>query len=86
MIAATGRQPRPRSSTTIAINYVEHNGNPFSPQNLGSIPTGTVIEIQVVRAPTPWPPPRRLMHQSWSLTATAMRPNSGARRGGEPAD
>lgn len=29
---------------------MEHNGNPFSPQNLGSIPTGTVIEIQVVRA------------------------------------
>ena len=34
----------------LPINYVERNGNPFAPQNLQIIPTGTAIEMQVVRA------------------------------------
>ena len=37
-------------SRCLPINYVERNGLPFAPQNMAIIPTGTAIEMELVRA------------------------------------
>ena len=34
----------------LPINYIERNGVPFVPQNMSIVPTGTAIEVELVRA------------------------------------
>ena len=38
------------SNRCLPIHYIKHNGKPFAPQNLATIPTNTAIELEVVRA------------------------------------